>query len=371
MTSLSVCKSSVLICLTVLMLGGITIASAKVPATQDECDECLPASPASAKPKPVDEPAAASSRAEIKDKFLKLTTAAPVGAGKRFRQDQMSSASAEHRSVEVRTLFLNVPELSPGAEAFYLRPDGTRVKGDIISSKGVAALKVDHTPMDGSQDGIYTVYVVNRSVENGTLNIQTAKMYLINHTCSWGHKFWQEYLHKERQKAKSSQDIPLEIVGENLWNEHVHNNARSGDTIPFTLLNQGRPLEGATLRITSGSGWSRSFKTGKDGVAKVQLIRDYYPVSWSAFKRNQRMTLLATSELDIDQSGSFNGQPYQKIHYSTTFPWRYQLQRDEYSSYTYGMGIVALCTVGTSMGVLFYRERRRRPYREVVFDEKG
>lgn len=305
-----------------------------------------------------------------KSSLLTLSTTAPATNAKRTFQSQTSSAASEHRSVEYRTLYLNVPELSPNAEAFYLRPDGSRVSAAISKEKGVAALRIDHRPLDGSQDGIYTVYVIDRKVENDVLQVQTAKMYLINHTCSWGHKFWQKYIHHERQKAKSSPEAPFEIVGEGLWEENVHNSARSGDVIPFTLLSQGQPVPASVLKVRSGTGWSRSFTTDKYGVAKVQLIRDYYPETWSLFKRSQRMGLLVSAEWEVEQPGEFRGQPFQKIHLTTTFPWRYQLQRDEYSSYTYGLGIAALCTVGTSMGVLFYRERRRRPYREVVFDEK-
>jgi hypothetical protein len=243
--------------------------------------------------------------------------------------------------------------------------------GVIIKEKGVAALKIDQRLMDGSQDGVFTVYVVDRKVEKDILQVRTAKMCLINHTCSWGHKFRRKYIHHERQKAKFSPEAPFEIVGEDLWDEYVHNSARSGEVILFTLLLQGRPIPASTLKVKSGTGWSRGFTTDNNGTARVQLIRDYYPETWSAFKRSQRMALLVSAEREVEESGEFQGQTYRKIHYSTTFPWRYQLRRNEYSSYTYGIGIAAFCTVGAGLGVLFYRERRRRPYREVVFDEKG
>jgi len=369
-----------IICTLLLMSGGAT-AQAKPPAPADHGQhdgaECAPDTAAARTPVAAETPQPASvsprnaARTDPKDKLLQLSTAAQGAYGKKPVQSQASSAMSEHRSVEMRTLYLNVPELSPNAEAFYLRPDGTRVKGVISTVKGVAALQVDHRPLDGSQDGIYTVYVINRKVEKDVLQVQTAKMYLINHTCSWGHKFWQKHIHHERQKAKFSPDVPFEIVGEELWDGNVHNSARSGEIIPFRLLAGGQPIPESILKVRSGTGWLRSYTTDKQGTAKVQLIRDYYPESWSAFKRNQRMGLLVSAEREVEEAGIYQGQPYSKIHYTTTFPWRYQLQRDEYSSYTYGLGIAALCTVGTSMGVLFYRERRRRPYREVVFDEKG
>ena len=359
----------------VFSVVGITTVQAKqtISADRGQHDgaECATDSrPAEKAPTKTDS-AFSAAKPDGKDKLLILSITAPGASGEKARQNQISSAASEHRTVEFRTLYLNVPELSPNAEAFYLRPDGSRVDGVIIEEKGVAALKIDQRPMDGSQDGVFTVYVIDRKVEKDILQVQTAKMYLINHTCSWGHKFRRKYIHHERQRAKSSPDAPFEIVGENLMDEYVHNSARSGEVIPFTLLLWGRPIPSSTLKVKSGTGWSRSFTTDNNGTVKVQLIRDYYPETWSAFKRSQRMGLLVSAEREVEQTGEFQGQAYQKIHYSTTFPWRYQLRRDEYSSYTYGIGIAAFCTVGASLGVLFYRERRRRPYREVVFDEKG
>ena len=84
-------------------------------------------------------------------------------------------------------------------------------------------------------------------------------------------------------------------------------------------------------------------KTGDDGKASVQLIRDYYPEKWNDFKAMKRGTLLITAEYEIDESGSFEGEKYNKVRLISTLPWGYRLHRKEYTSYAYGLGIGTLC----------------------------
>jgi hypothetical protein len=52
----------------------------------------------------------------------------------------------------------------------------------------------------------------------------------------------------------------------------------------------------------------------------------------------------------------------------STLPWRYLPARSEYTSYAHGLSLAGLAATATGIGVYAYRERRKRPYREVEPD---
>ena len=274
---------------------------------------------------------------------------------------------SEHRAVPVKKFYLNIHDLSDNAKAYVVRPDGSMSEGKLSHDEGAWTVTFDTKPMDGSMDGIFNVYVADKQVIDKTLLVRIAKMNAINHSCGWGHKYKND---KERAKPKHLDAIPLEIVGHDLWDAFVHNRTMSGDNLVFSILKNGAPVKNASLRLKTQAGWIKMLKTGDDGKASVQLIRDYYPEKWNDFKAMKRGTLLITAEYEIDESGSFEGEKYNKVRLISTLPWGYRLHRKEYTSYAYGLGIGTLFAVVSGIGVYIHRERRKRPYREARFNEK-
>ncbi len=274
---------------------------------------------------------------------------------------------SEHRAVPVKKFYLNTHDISDSAKAYVMRPDGSMTEGKLSHDEGAWTVTFDTKPMDGTMDGIFNVYVVDKEVVGGTLLVKIAKMNAINHSCGWGHKYKYD---TKRLSPNFLSSIPLEIVGQGLWNRNFHTSTMSGDNLGFSVLHNGKPAEGATVKVRTQSGWVKMLKTGSGGKGSVQLIRDYYPEKWNDFKARKKGNLLLTAEYVIDEQGVFEGSHYNKVKLVTTFPWKYQPQRKEYTSYAYGLAIVTLFAVVGGLAVYIYRERRKMPYREVRFDKK-
>lgn len=262
--------------------------------------------------------------------------------------------------------YLNRHDLSPDARAYILRSDGTLAEGGLNHGPKGWELQVDTKPMDGSLDGVFTIYVVDRRVSDGALLVRVAKMNMINHSCGWGHKFKFD---RQRRDPKSLPSVPLEIVCSGLWDGSFHSRTMSGDRFSCTILENGKTAPGASVAFSTGSGWTKTVEADDAGNASVQLIRDYYPEKWSDFDSRKRGSILVTAVYEKEEKGVFNNSPYGKVRMISTLPWRYQPARKEYTSYAYGLVIAALFTVASGAGIYVYRQRRRKPYREVELDE--
>lgn len=289
------------------------------------------------------------------------------GGERRGRREGQDGEHSEHRATPVKKFYLNIHDLSDSAKAYVLRPDGSILEGRLSHEEGAWTVTFDTKPMDGSMDGVFNVYVVDKQVSGETLLIRVAKINVINHSCGWGHKY---RFHKERLMPKHLDSIPLEIVGYDLWNSYFHTQTMSGDRFVFSVLYYGRPVK-AAVTVRTQSGWMKMLKTDDNGQGMFQIIRDYYPDKWSDFKARKRSGLILRAEYEADEKGVYEGRQYNKVKIVTTLPWKYQPQRREYTSYAYGLGIAVAFAIAGGFAIYIHRERRKRPYREVRFNEKG
>ncbi len=315
---------------------------------------CLP------EPSPAAEPGA--------DLVLSESPPAPHGEGHGKRGNRGGQGHAAHQATAERMWYLNLHDLGPGAEAIILRPDGVRAAGSLRHGGDGWSVAVDTRPLDGSLDGVFNLYVIDRAVSGGVLTVRAAKANMINHSCGWGHAFKFDDV---RLLPKHAPDMPLEIVANGLWDRNFHTKTMSGDRFAVQVLRNGKPAAGASVSFTTGSGWTKTVETGERGEASVQLIRDYYPEQWSLFEARKRGTVLVTAQYETAERGQYRGKAYGRTRYVATLPWSYVPQRREYASYAYGLGIACLVAVLAGIGIFVYRERRSRPCREVRFDERS
>ncbi len=274
---------------------------------------------------------------------------------------------SEHRPVPMRTYWLNDSNISRDARAFVLHPDGSVEKVD-IKKRGKNCTVSYRTPMkDGPMHGVHNLYVVDKKVINGRLTIRVAKWVTIHHHCSWGHDYKFD---KKRISPKFLNTIALEIVGVGLWDGNFHSYTRSGDRIVFKVLSYGRPVANARVRLCTARGWCKEKVTDSNGKVTFQLIRDYYPEGWSHFKSQHRDRFYITAEYEVKGKGIYLGEPYNSIKMVSTFSWWYSPSRKDYTSYLAGFYVAMVALTLTGVFVYIYRERRKRPLREVVFNEK-
>jgi hypothetical protein len=230
---------------------------------------------------------------------------------------------SEHRPLPVRTYKILPEQLLPDAKAMMLQADGT--------SKEL---------------------------------VRTAKWLTIHHSCGWGHDYRND---PERLKARNLESAPLDIVVDNLWDGNFHNALHSGDELVIRVFSYGKPVAGATLSITSEKGWTKRTKTDAEGIARIELIRDYYPATWQSFKRTELGKLAMTAEFTEEKATTHGDKVVEKTHYLTSFSWKYVPASEDYNSYSYGLLIGSLGFLGSGLGVFQYRLKRRKPKKKVVF----
>jgi len=198
------------------------------------------------------------------------------------------------------------------------------------------------------------------------LVLRTAKWLTIHHNCGWGH---DHKFNQKRLQPGSLDKVPLEIVVDDLWAMTFHSTVMSGDTINLSVFSYGQPAAGATVTIISDKGWRKRLTTDKAGRASFQMIRDYYPTSWSLFKRRKPGRLKFSAAHETDSTGTFDGEPYNRVKMLSTFSWRYYPAAREYSSLAYGLLVAVITMAASGVGIFFYRSNRSKNYRDISFDE--
>ena len=272
---------------------------------------------------------------------------------------------SEHRPVPKRKYHFNDHRRRAGVKAFVRRPDGSVIEPEL--SLGVNPRVTFSTPRgDGPAHGANSVYVVEQGIEENTLLVRAAKWITMHHSCGWGH---DNKFDDTRTNPQALETIPFEIIIDKLWDPNYHASVKSGDQLLVTVVSYGKPVPGAKVTLKTEKGWIKQMMTDENGTATLQLIRDYYPSSWQNFHRNYRANFLVTAEYEADLKGNYRDQPYNRISYITTLPWKYSPSRQDYSSYTFGLLIGALSLTVSSVGVYAYRERRKKPYKRISFDE--
>ena len=282
-------------------------------------------------------------------------------AGRRSRPVQES----EHRPTPQKKYHLTRLRTYNNVKAFVRRPDGTLIEPTVrVGMKPGLSFA---TPMgDGPVHGANNVYVVEQSVTENRLLVRTAQWITMHHSCGWGH---DAKFDSTRTTPQTLGFIPLEVHIDKLWDTNFHASVTSGEQLLVTVLLYGKPVAGAQLTLTTEQGWSKKINTNENGTASLQMIRDYYPSSWDRFRRGYRGKFLLTAEYDAEQAGEYNNKPYEQISYIASLPWKYSPSKQDYSSYRYGLLIAALTMTVSGIGIYAYRERRKKPYKRISFDE--
>lgn len=273
-----------------------------------------------------------------------------------------------HRPLPVRTYFLQSPiDKDATLNSLVQKADGSVMRVDPVDERGGVKISFPASMGEGPMHGPNNVYAMESHVEGETLVLRTAKWCALHHNCGWGHD------HKfdvGRLAPRVCNQVPFEIVVHGLWDNNFHSRLMSGDTLKLDVLFRARPAAGAKVRVISEKGWSREVTTDDHGQATVQLIRDFYPDYWALFNRNQLGELRIEARYAVEEAGSFDGHGYNRIEMVSTFPWYYAPARREYTSLAYGLLIATVAMAVSGLGIYVHRERRRRPRREIVFDEE-
>lgn len=218
------------------------------------------------------------------------------------------------------------------------------------------------TPAQGS----YNVYFSRRAQDGDTLTVSLAKAEVM--AASMGHGTSKDVAAR-LVMPRTEPRIPVEIVRERKEKEALFTRINYGDEIAFQVLKAGKPVQNARVTFTSGQGWSNSAQSDEDGRATFTVIRDYYPRDWSLFDKRHRETYLVAASFSTPEAGEYQGSRYASTRYTATLSGAYYPGTSDYESYSDGLLVGGAGLLFTGTSVWWFRRRRVRPYREVLFDD--
>ncbi len=255
-----------------------------------------------------------------------------------------------------------VTKLEHGAASLQiLGADGKRWETPFIEmgKNGVRA-KVELENM-----GFYNAYLLQKSAHAGVLDVQVAQAELLKG--GMGHAATS--VDPELFKPTLDDAAPIQLVREHAPDEKLMTSIHSGEKAAFLVRSYGKPVAGARVSLATQQGWRKTLTTDETGRVEFQLIRDYFP-NWSDFNRSQAGVFLVWAQMETPEAGVYDGQSYSTTRYQTSMTARYYPSPYDYRSQATALAIVLFVAAFGGFGVWFYRQRRRTPFKEIVFDER-
>ena len=261
-------------------------------------------------------------------------------------------ASVEHAR------YLSVEDTA-AVHTYVFSPQKKEIRSQIIAIRGKSVVAYS-----GSQEGYYNVYLIMKHVSGDTLYVDIAKAELLSHSCRNGHKNVRRAILPKIYPEK----VPFEIVRKRHVNENFHFFAASGDRFTYQSLFQGKPVARVPMVMCTEKGWTKSVSTNHLGEVQFQFIQDYF-THWSELNGRKIYYYLVYSVFTKERPGEYRGQHYRYVHYTTSLSDGYFPAKTMYMSLVWGLVVFIGATVLIAAGIFIFRERRKKPFKEYVFDE--
>ncbi len=214
-------------------------------------------------------------------------------------------------------------------------------------------------------EGYYNAYLIVKKTQGDTLHINIAKVELLNHSCRNGH-------HKKLE-ARPVMHYPeitdFEVIRKRHPYEDFHYFSSSGDEETYQALFNGKPVEGVKITMNTEKGWSKTVYTDKEGKVNIQFLQDYFS-KWQELNGRKVYYYLLEADYTVNKETEYKGKVYPYVHYTLSMSDGYHPARTMYASMVWGLIVFLLVTVVSIAGIFIYKERRKKPYKELQFDEK-
>lgn len=241
-----------------------------------------------------------------------------------------------------------------------LSPEGKNEKIELIKDKN-CFLKFEL-----KEEGYYNAYLKIKKGMGDTLYINIAKAELLNHSCRNGH-------HKklEARPVRTYPEITdLEVIRKRNPHENYHYFSTSGDQETYQVLYLNKPVKGVNITFNTEMGWSKSMVTDENGEFNIQFIQDYFS-KWKELNKREIFYYMLRADYTINQNISYKGKDYQYIHYTLTMSDGYHPSKTMYSSMVWALIVFVITLIVSIAGIFIYKERRKRPYKEIEFNESN
>ncbi|MFT7004150.1 MAG: hypothetical protein ACJAWW_001503 [Sulfurimonas sp.] len=209
-------------------------------------------------------------------------------------------------------------------------------------------------------NGYYNLFYSSKMMQNNTLYVKTAKYEKLrfNHSTD-------AIYDEQRMAAHSIKEVPFDILRLRENDETFYHRLYSGDKIRLKVLLNYKAIQNASLTLSTKSGWSKSVKTDKDGIAVFTLVKDYFP-EWNKFDKRHKSNFLLTANYTQEANGIYDDKEYDSINYEATYASTYYPEKSGYKSYAFGLFTAIL----SGFSIYWFRKRREKPFKEVSFNEK-
>jgi len=242
-----------------------------------------------------------------------------------------------------------------------LANDGARSSAPLVNMGDASRAKIEI-----QNYGFYNAAVTRKAVHGRFLDVQIAQAELLKGAMAHGgHSDHDPKLFKPTMDDKA----PFELIREHGPDEKLWTTIRSGEKASFLVRSYGAPVAGARVTFVSQEGWRKVVETDANGRAEFTLIRDYFP-DWADFNRRHSGVFLVWAKKETPEAGVYGGQDYAATRYQASLSGRYYPSPADYESYGYGVGIVVFVTAFAGLSIWLFRQRRRKCFKEIVFNEK-
>jgi len=234
-------------------------------------------------------------------------------------------------------------------------------KKDIEMVKG----KTCYLKFGLQEEGYYNAYLIVKKAHEDTLYVNIAKAELLSHSCRNGH-------HKKLE-ARPVMHYPeiteFEVIRMRHPYEDFHYFSASGDEETYQAFFNDQPVPNVKITLNTEKGWSKTTYTDKNGKVNIQFLQDYFS-KWQELNRRKIHYYMLEAEYTVQKDTEYKGKVYPYVHYTLTMSDGYHPARTMYASMVWGLIVFLVVTVLSIAGIFIYKERRKRPYKEVEFEEK-
>jgi len=245
-------------------------------------------------------------------------------------------------------------------ELTLMSPEGNKEKIEIVTDS------ICYAKFELNEEGYYNTYLIIKKAVGDTLHVNIAKAELLNHSCRNGH-------HK-RLEARPVRTYPkitdFEMIRNRNPHEDYHYFTSSGSEEVFKVIYDGKPRLGVKVTLNTEKGWSKTFFTDENGEINAQFIQDYFS-KWQELNSREIYYYMLKADYTTKKDIHYNGKDYSYVHYTLTMSDGYHPARTMYASMVWGLIVFLIALIASVAGIFIYKERRKRPFKEIKFNESN